>query len=122
MAYPFTDDGNIQLDHALNITVSSMSSSIDRALGKALKSFERACSDISHSITIVGYAAAAYLVMTGVSRLMEARNKGRLPPPNHDEHQKRNKKKNKKKHDKDMDNDGKEDCDETDPSLLDNIP
>ena len=43
-------------------------------MGKALKSFERACSDISHSITLVGYAAAAYLVMSGVSKLIEARN------------------------------------------------
>ena len=41
---------------------------------RALKSFERACSDISHSITLVGYAAAAYLVMSGVSKLIEARN------------------------------------------------
>ena len=52
----------------------SISSSLEKALGRALKSFERACNDISHSITLVGYAAAAYLVMSGVSKLIEARN------------------------------------------------
>ena len=62
------------MDHALNITVPSISSSLEKALGRALKSFERACSDISQSITLVGYAAAAYLVMSGVSKLIEARN------------------------------------------------
>mmetsp|Transcript_17924 Transcript_17924/g.27126 ORF Transcript_17924/g.27126 Transcript_17924/m.27126 type:complete len:109 (-) Transcript_17924:28-354(-) len=108
-----------------------MPSSIERALKKALQSLERACADISKSITIVGYAAAAYLVMAGVSKLIEARNK-RLPPPSQhdDDKQKRNRKRNKTNQKKE-DDDVKEEWEETqewekeleeNPSLLDNIP
>jgi len=109
----FTGDEKIQLDHALNIKFPAMSSSLDRALGKALKSLERACSEISRSITIVGYAAAAYLIMTGLSKLMEAsRGKGRLPPPPCDDNKKR--KKSKRNNKKDVDHDGREEGEETD--------
>eukprot|EP00580_Thalassiosira_gravida_P011763 CAMPEP_0201630546 /NCGR_PEP_ID=MMETSP0493-20130528/4839_1 /ASSEMBLY_ACC=CAM_ASM_000838 /TAXON_ID=420259 /ORGANISM="Thalassiosira gravida, Strain GMp14c1" /LENGTH=113 /DNA_ID=CAMNT_0048101735 /DNA_START=58 /DNA_END=396 /DNA_ORIENTATION=+ len=100
----YTEEGNIHLDHALNVSVPSMPSSIERALKKALQSLERACIDISKSITIVGYAAAAYLVMAGVSKLIEARNK-RLPPPSQhdDEKQQQNRTINKMKQKKDDD-------------------
>lgn len=138
----YTEEGNIHLDHALNIKVPTLPSSLERTLNKVLKSLERACDGISHSITIVGYAAAAYLVMAGVAKMMEARYK-RLPPPpppshNHDEQHKRNKKRSNKKRDgRDKgvgggkDDDRKEEWEDTpdwvkevedDPSLLDNIP
>ncbi|KAL3803419.1 hypothetical protein ACHAW5_001917 [Stephanodiscus triporus] len=75
-----TDDGNVHLDHVLNIKIPQLSPLIEQAWGKALKSFDRACYDVSRSIVIIGYAAAAYLVMAGLSRLIEAKNK-LLPPP-----------------------------------------
>lgn len=70
-------------------------------MSKVLKSFERACNDISRSITVVGYAAAAYLVMSGVSKLIEARNSNKrlkstsyYDDDDHEEYQKRNTKMN----------------------------
>jgi len=73
-----TEEGNIHLEHALNLTLPSLHPSIERTL----RSIERSFREISHSITVVGYAAAAFLVMAGIARLMEARRSGRsLPPP-----------------------------------------
>jgi hypothetical protein len=64
------------LDHALNLTLPTLHPSIERAL----RSFELSCREISHSLLVVGYGAAAFLVMAGVARIMEAKNK-RLPSP-----------------------------------------
>jgi len=77
----YTEEGNINLDHALNITVPSFSPSLERAFNRALGSFERACRDISRSALVVGYGIAAYLVMSGLSKLIEARNTRSLPAP-----------------------------------------
>ena len=102
-----------------------MSSSLERTLGKALKSFERACSDVSHSLTLVGYALSAYLVMAGVAKLMETRNK-RLPSSKYDSQdddeqhtsQKKNKGgENKKKNNNSPDKDGDEKEDRKDAAL-----
>ena len=78
---PQTEEGNIKLDHALNIAVPSLSPSLERAFNRALVSFERACVDFSRSLSVVGYGLAAYLVMSGLSRLIEARNTRSLPSP-----------------------------------------
>ena len=67
------------MDHALNITLPSFSPSLERAWNRALDSFGRACRDVSNSVSIVSYGIAAYLVMAGISRLVEARNKHSLP-------------------------------------------
>ena len=75
------EEGNIKLDHDLNITLPSFSPSLERSFNRALGSFERACRDISRSLTVVGYGIAAYLVMSGISRLIEARNARSLPAP-----------------------------------------
>ena len=69
------------MDHALNITVPSFSPLLERALNRAFGSFERACRDISRSALVVGYGVAAYLVMSGISKLIEARNTRSLPAP-----------------------------------------
>ena len=83
----------------MNITVPRLSSSLEKALGRALKSFERACNNFSNSLTIVGYGLAAYFVLSGVSKIMEARNNTKSICDDNDitKQQKRNKKKNKKK-------------------------
>ena len=78
---PQTEEGNIKLDHALNIAVPSFSPSLERAFNRAIVSFERACLDFSRSLSVVGYGLAAYLVMSGLSRLIEARNTRALPAP-----------------------------------------
>ncbi|KAL9178906.1 hypothetical protein ACHAXT_011879 [Thalassiosira profunda] len=123
-----TDEGNLHLDHALNVSVPALPPSIERALTKALKSFERACSDASRSLTILGYAAAAYIVMAGMSRLMEARYK-RLPPPSPGNDDLGSCKRNAKRSGKSLD--VTEEWDETEewereiannPGLLDGIP
>ena len=109
-----TDDGNLHVDHALQITFpSAFSSSMERNISNALKSFDKACGDISRSITIMGYAgeiiswvcwcwillqdvmrcasnhtntalssplAAAYLLMAGLSKLIEARIRSKCLP------------------------------------------
>lgn len=67
------------MDHALHITLPSFSPSLERAWNRALDSFGRACRDVSNSVSIVSYGIAAYLVMAGISRLVEARNKHSLP-------------------------------------------
>ncbi len=54
--YAKTDDGNVHLDHVLNIKLPSLSPCVEHALTKAAKSFDRACRDISHSFTVIGYA------------------------------------------------------------------
>jgi hypothetical protein len=76
---PKTEEGNINLHHDLSIDLSSFSPSLERALNRALDSFQRACRDISHSVAVVGYGIAAYLMMSGISRLIEARNARSLP-------------------------------------------
>ena len=68
------------MDHALNITLPSFSPSLERAWNRALDSFGRACRDVSNSVSIVSYGIAFYLVMTGISRLVEARNKHKSLP------------------------------------------
>ena len=75
ISYLQSDEGNIHLDHVLNIKLPTFSPSIEKALGRALKSYVTACCDVSRTVTILGYAAAAYLMMAGLSRLIEARNK-----------------------------------------------
>ena len=83
----------------MNITVPKLSSPIEKALGRALKSFDRACHDFSRSITIVGYGLAAYFVLSGVSKIIEARSNTKSICDDNDDtkQQKRNKKKNTKK-------------------------
>lgn len=71
-----TEEGNIHLDHVLNLTLPTLHPAIERTL----RSIETSCREVSHSFMVVGYAAAAYLVMAGVARIMDART-GRLPPP-----------------------------------------
>lgn len=68
------------MDHALNITLPSLSPSIEKVINRAFDSFERLCRDVSDSVSFVAYGIAAYLVMAGISRLVEARNKHSLPP------------------------------------------
>ena len=51
-----TEEGNIHLDHVLNVGFPSLPSSLERALKNALRSLEGACNEISKSIAIVGYA------------------------------------------------------------------
>lgn len=70
------EEGNIHLDHVLNLTLPTLHPAIERTL----RSIETSCREVSHSFMVVGYAAAAYLVMVGVARIMDART-GRLPPP-----------------------------------------
>ncbi len=67
--------------HALSIDLSSFSPSLERALNRALDSFGRACRDISHSVSVIGYGIAAYLMMSGISRLIEAKNTRYLSAP-----------------------------------------
>lgn len=55
-SYLQSDEGNIHLDHILNIKLPTLSPSIEKALGRALNSFENACCDISRTVTIFGYA------------------------------------------------------------------
>lgn len=69
------------MDHALNVTLPTLHPSIERTL----LSIETACREISNSLMIVGYAAAAFLVMAGVARIIGARN-GRLPAPSDGKH------------------------------------
>ena len=65
----------------MKITLPTIPSSLEKVIGKAFKSFERACDNISRSLTLVGYALSAYLIMTGVSKLMDSRYKRLTPPP-----------------------------------------
>lgn len=77
-----TDDGNLHVDHALNITFpTAFSSSMERTVSNALKSLDKACCNLSRSITIVGYAAAAYLLMAGISRLIDVTRSSRKSLP-----------------------------------------
>lgn len=79
---------------------------------------------------MVASKAAAYLLMAGVSKIIDARNK-RLPPPPYGEFRRRNNKRRKTKNGKDdmggvgnEEQDEIQECekeDESDPSLLDNI-
>jgi len=108
----------------LNITVPKLSSPIEKVLGRALKSFERACQDFSRSITLVGYGLAAYLILSGVSKIMEARNntKSICDDNNDNKQQRRNKKKNKKKDKGGESSDCKEEEEETEVKDIDLAP
>ena len=72
------EDGNIRLDHSLTIVLPHLSDSLERALIKSQRSLERLCDSLSSSIVLIGYAAAAYLVVGGLSRLVESTRTRRI--------------------------------------------
>mmetsp|Transcript_3417 Transcript_3417/g.7290 ORF Transcript_3417/g.7290 Transcript_3417/m.7290 type:complete len:180 (-) Transcript_3417:251-790(-) len=68
------EEGNIHLDHALNLTLSlgaANSKSLEKTLEQTIRSIEKSCHRLSRSFTLVGYAVAAYFLMAGVGKLME---------------------------------------------------
>ena len=67
------DDGKLSIDHAILVNISK---SMEDTLRHTLHSITKSSRDASRVMKVVGYAAAAYLVMAGVARIIEASKKG----------------------------------------------
>ena len=61
------DSGNVQVDHTILV-----STALDMALCRALNALSDATKETSKAVNIVGCAAACYLVLLGISRVVEA--------------------------------------------------
>jgi len=68
-----SDDGTLSVDHAI---VLSMSKSMEEALRHTLITLTKSSKDVNRVMKAVGYAAAAYLLMAGVAKIVEASKKG----------------------------------------------
>jgi len=66
------DGGPLSIDHKLLLTLTQ---SCEDSLRRALDSITKGSKEVNRVLTIVGYAAAAYLVMAGVARMIEASSK-----------------------------------------------
>mmetsp|Transcript_4253 Transcript_4253/g.9429 ORF Transcript_4253/g.9429 Transcript_4253/m.9429 type:complete len:89 (-) Transcript_4253:104-370(-) len=77
-SYPYAEDGNIRLDHSLTIVLPRLSDAAERALIKSQRSLERLCNSLSSSIELIGYATAAYLLVGGLTRLVESTRMRRI--------------------------------------------
>jgi len=68
-----SDDGTLSVDHAI---VLSMSKSMEEVLRHTLVTLTKSSKDANRVMKAVGYAAAAYLLMAGVAKIIEASKKG----------------------------------------------
>lgn len=67
-----SDDGTISIDHAI---VFSVAKSLEEAICKTLVALTKSSKDVNRVMKIVGYAAASYLLMSGVAKIIEASKK-----------------------------------------------
>jgi len=68
----------LHIDHRLVLSLSELPTPwLEDLLRPALESVVRGTRQATRVLTVVGYAAAAYLVMAGVARLVEASRKRR---------------------------------------------
>mmetsp|Transcript_13703 Transcript_13703/g.20599 ORF Transcript_13703/g.20599 Transcript_13703/m.20599 type:complete len:88 (+) Transcript_13703:175-438(+) len=68
-----SDDGALTVDHAI---VLSMSKSMEEVIRHTLVALTKTSKDANRVMKAVGYAAAAYLLMAGVAKIIEASKKG----------------------------------------------
>ena len=64
-----SDDGTLSVDHAI---VLSMSKSMEETLRHTFMTLTKTTKDANRVMKVVGYAAAAYLVMAGIAKIIEA--------------------------------------------------
>mmetsp|Transcript_6019 Transcript_6019/g.11410 ORF Transcript_6019/g.11410 Transcript_6019/m.11410 type:complete len:92 (-) Transcript_6019:2337-2612(-) len=64
-----SEDGTLSVDHAI---VLSMSKTMEETLRHTFTTLTKTTKDVNRIMKIVGYATAAYLVMAGVARIIEA--------------------------------------------------
>jgi hypothetical protein len=69
----FTSDEKISVDHAI---VLSMTKSLEEAVRVALVTITKSSKEVNKMMKVVGYAAATYLVLSGVARVIEASSSG----------------------------------------------
>lgn len=62
-------DDKLSIDHAI---VLSVTKSVEEALRQTLVAVTKSSREISRLTKVVGYAAATYLVLAGVARVIEA--------------------------------------------------
>lgn len=67
-----SDDGTMSIDHAI---VLSVTKSLEEAICKTLVALTKSSKDVNRVMKIVGYAAASYLLMSGVAKIIEASKK-----------------------------------------------
>jgi len=75
-----SDGGDhMHLEHALSISLSS--SLMEKQLLQALHSFSETSRETSKAIKIIGYGVAAYLLLLGGSKVIEAVQVAKIAPP-----------------------------------------
>jgi hypothetical protein len=90
MGNPLSDLGLSGTDEILNLDhklVFSVSSSMEEAMRRTLLALEHTSRDTARTLRLVGYAAATYLVLTGLSNLvasLSSRRKSLDNRPNDD--------------------------------------
>jgi len=68
-----TDDGTLSVDHAIAL---SMTKSMEETVIQAIVALTKSSKDANRVMKVVGYAAATYLVLAGVAKVIEASKKG----------------------------------------------
>mmetsp|Transcript_15846 Transcript_15846/g.22566 ORF Transcript_15846/g.22566 Transcript_15846/m.22566 type:complete len:101 (-) Transcript_15846:316-618(-) len=63
------ENGKIEIEHAILISATS---AVEQAFRQALVSLTNSSRETSRVMKLVGYAAATYLVLSGVARVIEA--------------------------------------------------
>mmetsp|Transcript_15845 Transcript_15845/g.22565 ORF Transcript_15845/g.22565 Transcript_15845/m.22565 type:complete len:100 (-) Transcript_15845:316-615(-) len=66
------ENGKIEIEHAILISATS---AVEQAFRQALVSLTNSSRETSRVMKLVGYAAATYLVLSGVARVIEASSK-----------------------------------------------
>jgi hypothetical protein len=67
-----SEDGTMTIDHAIAL---SMTKSIEAALLQTLTTLTKSSKDMNRVFKVLGYAAASYLVLSGVAKVIEAAKK-----------------------------------------------
>ena len=72
-----TEEGSLAIDHAIVLTVNA-GKTLEDTLLHTLAALTKSSKDANRVMKVVGYAAATYLVLAGVARVIEASrsNKG----------------------------------------------
>ena len=67
-------DEKLSVEHAI---VISMTTSMEEALRQTLVTVTKSSKDANRVMKVIGYAAATYLILAGVSRVIEASSSSR---------------------------------------------
>ena len=66
------EEGTLTIDHAITL---SMTQAVEKALLQTLTSITQSTKDVNRMMRVLGYAAASYLFLSGVAKVMDVYKK-----------------------------------------------